>query len=315
MYDLKQKHKTGVTLVELLAVLVIIGILTTISVVLIGGIIDNANQKADLANLSNLNEATRNLSISQLYSQDDVFEGYDTDEDRLTHLYEEDFISAIPVLKNDENSFEFKVDVQQWVIISGNETIYTPTAEVYFTTDSTLSYRITSYDISGGLNVVIPQTISDVVITEIGSTAFPALGITSVVIQEGVTRISGNAFKDNQLSTITIPDSVERIWHNAFNNNQLTSVTFGSGLTRIEGGAFGTNQLTSVTLPSSVVYVGDGAFGYGDNYITSITIGSDVTIGNAHSFGWYGSSFLTLYNIDKLAGIYIYASGVWTLQS
>jgi prepilin-type N-terminal cleavage/methylation domain-containing protein len=315
MNDLNQKRKAGVTLIELIAVLVILGILTTISVVFIGGIIDNANQKADLANLSNLNEATRNLRISQLYSQDDVFEGYDTDEDRLTYLFEEDFISTIPILKNDENSFEFRVDVQQWVIISNSVVIYTPTDEVYFTTDSTLSYRITSYDISGGLNVVIPQTISDTTITEIGSTAFPALGITSVVLQEGITRISGNAFKDNQLSSVTIPDSVERIWHNAFNNNQLTSITFGSGLTRIEGGAFGNNQLTSVSLPSSVLYVGDGAFGYGGNYITSITIGSNVSIGNSHSFGWYGSSFQTLYNVDKLAGTYIYDSGVWTLQT
>ncbi len=314
MYNLKRKHKAGVTLIELIAVLVILGILTTISVMLIGGIINQANQKADLANLANLNEATRNLRISQLYSQEDVFEGYDTDEDRLTYLFEADFISVIPVLKNSENSFEFKVNVQQWVIISNDNVIYTPTAEVHFTTDPTLSYRITSYDISGGLNVVIPQTISDVVITEIGSTAFPALGITSVVIQEGITRISGNAFKDNQLSSITIPNSVERIWHNAFNNNQINSITFGSGLTRIDGGAFGNNQLTSVSLPSNVLYVGDGAFGYGDNYITSITIGSDVIIGNSHSFGWYGGSFQALYNVEKLAGTYIYNSGVWTLQ-
>lgn len=315
MNNSQHKQKDGVTLIELLAVLVILGILATISFIFIGGIIDNANQKADLANLSNLNEATRNLSISQLYAQDDVFEGYDSDEDRLNYLYDEDFISVIPVLKNDENSLQFIVDVQQWVILSNNEVIYTPTSETHFTTDSTYSYRITSYDISGGLNVVIPQTISGVTITEIGSTAFPALGITSVVIQEGITRISGNAFKDNQLTSITIPNSVERIWHNAFNNNQLTSITFGSGLTRIEGGAFGNNQLTSITLPSSIVYVGDGAFGYGSNYITSITIGENVSIGNAHSFGWYGGSFQTLYNAEKLAGTYIYISSAWVLQS
>lgn len=307
-------NRRGVTIVELLAVFIILGILASISIVLVGNLINNTKDKADIASLYSLNEATRLLRISQSNASGDVFAGYDSDEDRLSYLYDEGFLSRMPVINSRSKIFMFITESQQWVIFGEDEIIFTPTAEIYFTTDTTYSYRITSYSADGGLNVVIPQTINDVTITELGSNSFMSLGITSVVIQEGITRISGNAFQGNQLTSIVFPNSILRIWHNAFNGNQLNSVTFGTNLTRIEGGAFGNNQLTSVVLPSSVTYVGDGAFGYGGNYITSITIGSNVTIGNDPSFGWYGKAFRSLYNIDKSAGTYTYQSGLWTKQ-
>ncbi len=311
--SIRINHK-GVTLVELLAVFILMGIIASISIVFIGNLIDNTKEKADIATLCSLNEATRLLRISQMNAFDDVFEGYDSDEERMAYLYEEGFVSRMPVINIRTNTFLFMTELQQWVISGEDEIIFTPTAEIYFTTDSTYTYRITSYDSDGGLNVVVPQTINGVTVTELGSNSFLSLGLTSVVIQEGITRISGNAFKDNLLAGIVFPDSVLRIWHNAYNNNRLTSIIFGSMLTRIEGGAFGNNQLTSIVLPPSVVYVGDGAFGYGGNYITSITIGSDVTIGNDSTFGWYGKAFRTLYNVDKLAGTYTYQGGAWTKQ-
>jgi Tfp pilus assembly protein PilE len=314
MIDSIHSNHKGVTLVELLAVFILMGIIASISIVFIGNLIDNTKEKADIATLYSLNEATRLLRISQMNAFDDVFEGYDSDEERMAYLYEEGFVSRMPVINNRTNTFLFMTELQQWVISAEDEIIFTPTAEIYFTTDSTYTYRITSYDPDGGLSVVVPQTINGVTVTELGSNSFLSLGLTSVVIQEGITRISGNAFKDNLLAGIVFPNSVLRIWHNAYNNNRLTSITFGSMLTRIEGGAFGNNQLTSIVLPPSVVYVGDGAFGYGGNYITSITIGSDVTIGNDSTFGWYGKAFRTLYNVDKLAGTYTYQGGAWTKQ-
>ncbi|PKK97149.1 MAG: hypothetical protein CVV58_02710, partial [Tenericutes bacterium HGW-Tenericutes-3] len=217
-------QKKGVTLVELLAVIVIIGILATISVVLIGRVIENTRQKADVASLQNLNEVTRFLKYSQLDITSDIFEGYDTDEQRINYLFEEGYISKIPEVNNPSNSFVFLVNVQQW-ILQGDEIVFTPTAEEYFTTNTVYTYRLTSYNPSGGLNVVIPQTIGGIEITELGSDSFKNLGLLSVVIQEGITRISGNAFQSNDLTSITIPDSVLRIWHNSFNDNQISSIT------------------------------------------------------------------------------------------
>ncbi len=53
------KNKKGVTLVELLAVIVIMGIIAAIAVPAIGGLIKNAEEKAVIGNLTSLTEAAR----------------------------------------------------------------------------------------------------------------------------------------------------------------------------------------------------------------------------------------------------------------
>ncbi|MFW5889276.1 MAG: pilus assembly FimT family protein [Bacillota bacterium] len=53
------KNKRGVTLVELIAVLVILGIIAAIAVPTIGNLIDNQRQKAAEAEWSNIEEAAR----------------------------------------------------------------------------------------------------------------------------------------------------------------------------------------------------------------------------------------------------------------
>lgn len=311
--DFKNK---GLTLIELIAVIVLLGVISGIASLLIGNIIPNMRQKADIATLSSINSATDIYRYSQSTTIEDFFTDTLSDSERLDVLFEEGYLSKMPSPQRNSNEFIFQIDIQQWVMTSSEgEVIYTPTADEYFTVSDTYTYRLTLYDITGGLDVVIPSEINGVEITTIDSTCFTELGITSVIIPEGITRISGNSFKGNQLVTITFPDSLERIWHNAFNNNLLTSITFGSGLTRIEGGAFSNNSLTTISLPENVEYVGDGAFGYGDNFITYIEIGSDVEIANDHSFGWYGNAFRTLYDVSKEAGIYIYSEGEWTKQA
>jgi hypothetical protein len=250
------------------------------------------------------------MRVSTGNADEDIFEGYSNDTERLTYLFDEGFISKFPEPNIETNTFVYDESLQLWTLLgSGGSIIYVETEEEYFGSSGS---RITSYDINGGLSVVIPNEINGIAITELGQDSFYGLGLNSVVIQEGVTRISGNAFHSNNLTSITIPNSVTRIWYNAFNGNQLSSVSFGSGLTRIDAGAFSNNNIVSLVLPSSVDYVGEGAFGYGGNYITSITIGSNVVIRNNASFGWYGSSFKSFYDINKESGTYTYSGGEWT---
>lgn len=311
----RQINNRAVTIVELLAIIVILAILATVSTVVIGRVVQNFRQKADIATLSSINAATQIYKLSEIDSTHPLFEGAETDEEKLELLFTLGYLSKYPDTQVETNSYSFHSDSEQWVLISSEgEIIYTPTAEVYFTVNSSTTYRISAYNVEGGLSVVVPAEINGIVITEIGSDSFKSLGITSVILPEGIERVSGNSFHSNQLTSIIFPDSVTRIWHNSFNNNLLTSVTFGSGLTRIEGGAFGNNFLTEVELPLSVTYVGDGAFGYGSNYITTITIGSNVQIANDQSFGIYGKAFRTLYNVNKEAGTYLYINGSWTKQ-
>lgn len=305
------QDESGVTIVELLIVIVVLGLISAFAVVNIGTVLENVKQKGDEAVLNNINEATRLMTYTY-YSEDEVFDGYDTDENKLNYLVSEGFLSEYPDTNIETNSYVFNDDIQMWTLNgeSGSVT-YTETDSAYFSISGS---KITSYDTSGGLSIVIPTSIDGTDVTEIGQDSLRDLGLTSVVLQNGITRISGNAFHSNSLTTVTIPSSVTRIWHNAFNNNDLTSVTFNSGLERIEAGAFSNNSITAVVLPSTVTYVGNGAFGYGGNHIISITIGANVSVDNGVSFGTYGADFKLLYDVNKEAGTYSYSDGIWTKE-
>ena len=87
-----------------------------------------------------------------------------------------------------------------------------PTPEQYFTFDSE-TQTITGYDIAGGLDVVIPQTISGLQVLHIGGNAFgagasplPEDKITSVVLPEGLLTIKEGgiygAFYNNSITEL-----------------------------------------------------------------------------------------------------------------
>lgn len=306
------RNNKAMTIIELIIVIAIMGIISAFSVIAVGYMLTTAKQKGDETVIASLNEASNLLRYSNTSNEFDTFEAFSSDSERLDYLFDEGLITSYPEPLIDTNSFVYDDTLQLWVLNgSGGSVTYSETDASAFTVSGT---KITSYDTSSGLSVVIPSKIDGTTITEIGQDCFKDDGITAVIIQEGITRISGNAFHTNNLTSVTIPNSVTRIWHNAFNGNQITSVSFGSGVTRIDGGAFSNNSITSVTLPSSVTFVGSGAFGYGDNYITSITIGANVTIENTASFGWYGSAFKSLYDENQEAGTYTFSGGTWTKQ-
>jgi hypothetical protein len=97
--------------------------------------------------------------------------------------------------------------------------------------------------------VVIPETINGVKVTEIGDKAFSEKRLTGVTIPNSVTRIGEDAFQYNSLASVIIPNSVTEIGKKAFSHNRLTSVTIPNSVTSIGAYAFSDNPLTSVILP------------------------------------------------------------------
>ena len=116
---------------------------------------------------------------------------------------------------------------------------------------------------SGGkkcpMNVVIPEKISGVQVKSIGWNVFlddcgsilktslnnkyeirkvkcdsKPIGITSVVLPEGLESIGAGAFGGNNLKTVTIPSTVTKIHMYAFADNQLQSVIFKGNKNRID---------------------------------------------------------------------------------
>ena len=119
---------------------------------------------------------------------------------------------------------------------------------------------------SGGkkcpMDVVIPEKISGMQVKSIGNGAFkvckdgivtstsftnnkyeikpmarkscPGIGITSVILPEGLENIEYMAFEGNNLKTVTISSTVTKIDNYAFMNNQLQSVIFKGDKSKID---------------------------------------------------------------------------------
>ena len=125
---------------------------------------------------------------------------------------------------------------------------------------------ITGYNMSCGLDVVIPNTISNKNVEIIGPNLFYEKGITSVSLPDKLTYISWDAFFRNNIKEITFPDSLEYISDYAFRFNQLENeINFPNGLKYLGFGAFIGNQLEKVIIPPNVNFIGYGCFAKENN--------------------------------------------------
>ena len=124
---------------------------------------------------------------------------------------------------------------------------------------------VTGYDKSV-TDIVIPDTVEGVPVTEIGRNAFMYCSdITSMVIPDSVVSIGAYAFWDcRNMKLDKLPDSLTSIGQSAFYRcDQFTDIAIPAGVTEIPEGAFyWCDQLKSVTMGDAVTSIGDKAFIY-----------------------------------------------------
>jgi len=114
-------RKSGVTLIELVVILVIMGVIAGIGVFLIGNTINHTQLEADQATVRSLNSA---LSL-YLVGADDTSSYFDalTDEERISILYETGYLSIEPVVQSSEGEYIFDEDTLTWRLEIGDEII------------------------------------------------------------------------------------------------------------------------------------------------------------------------------------------------
>lgn len=119
-------NNKGLTLIELIALLVILGIIATISIFTIGNTINDAKIEVDSYNLITLNAVTSKYATSLDGSVEDIFEGLDTDSERMQVLIESGYLSAVVETQQNNAAFVWEIDTQEWMIQGGNVEVIIP---------------------------------------------------------------------------------------------------------------------------------------------------------------------------------------------
>ena len=154
------------------------------------------------------------------------------------------------------------------------------------------------------MNIVIPDTINEKKVVEIGEAAFDATLIERVVIPESVTKIGKYAFRRcGKLTDVTIKGNVETIETGTFNFcSKLKNVTLPNTVKVIGDNAFGVSAITEMTLPDSLVTLGDMVF-YDCRSLKSIKFGEGLeAIGVACFSGCTSLSDITFNDSLKTIG-------------
>ncbi len=143
---------------------------------------------------------------------------------------------------------------------SANGSTKTETARIENFTFEELDGGITIKRYTGSEKaVVIPESINNVPVTNIGANAF---------------------FGNDSLASVVLPNSITCIGINAFTNcKSLTTIAFPENLEEIEGGAFANcENLSDLTLPNSVKMIGAQAF-LNCKSLKKVTIPKDCILG------------------------------------
>jgi len=265
------KNKKGFTLVELLAVIVIFSILSTIAVVGVSKSLDNSKKKLLVSSSKNLASAGEAYYIAN--GGDGTIE---VDCSDIAEVNDIDYESCVVKIrkKKAEVTIHGKGKFEGMVICRGTkqESVVTnscTTPSGCFQIDDSSSSRIRSYydyeynDSSNDAcprDVIIPSEINGTKITSIFAWAFKKKGITSVKIPNTITQIGKDSFRNNKISRLDLPSSVVNIGMGAFNGNDITKLVLPNKLKYIGDAAFANNEIENLVIPSSVTQIETAAF-------------------------------------------------------
>ncbi len=121
MNKLVKGNNKGVTLIELLAVIVILGVIAAIAITLIGNTISNSKLKADQLTVNNLNTATRYYSFDN--TSNTIFTSSLSDSEKIEALVESGFLSAQAIPQSKDATFIWDEDLLSWFLQIEDEVI------------------------------------------------------------------------------------------------------------------------------------------------------------------------------------------------
>jgi len=129
-------NEKGVTLIELLIVIVVMGTIAAFALPAIGKILTTTKINVDSFNLSTLNTVTEDYADYYAGSASDVFDGIGTDLDRMQSLVTKGYLSSLIRVQQSGASFEWVVAEQVWELEGGEINGYYDGSTVNYTFDA-----------------------------------------------------------------------------------------------------------------------------------------------------------------------------------
>jgi len=294
--------KKGFTLVELLAVIILLGLLGLIIYPTVNGIINNNKQKLHDKQIEELirygnTYASMNMSKLRTYNNarnivtiNDLYEAGLIQSSIVIDPLDDQVINGCLALtwKDSINNFEIELSDNCEKVDFTDSSCFT------YTINKNDELVITGYDRTCPMDVIIPENIDGKEVKIIGEEAMAGYDtktydaypneqlLTSVIIPNTVTRIETQAFADNNINNLKLGNSVERILNGAFSDNKLTDLVLPDSVISIDG-SFTQNQLTSVTLSKNMTSI--EGYSFYNNKLTAIDIPDSVTTIGDHAFG------------------------------
>ena len=270
-----RKKRNAFTLIELLAVILVIAIPRILDVIDVSKkdsfktsaqlIADSAEKKYVENKLNNIDEEITCENVSKLSKED--YESckitFDNEGNAKVNIIGKGKFKDLAICNGTKTSVEL------------SDTCSTD-AKYFAYEDVEGGISITGYSIEGGLDVVIPSNINGKQVVSIGNDAFTTRGVEPTGISTNKIEYNIQPLynkKDNYevvplgaisdglgITSVIIPNTVKIIGKGAFRENKLTSVTIPTSVTSIGNSAFCDNKLTSVTIPNNVTSIGGSAF-------------------------------------------------------
>ena len=274
------KKKKGFTLVELLAVIVILAVILIIAMPKISDVIKNSKE-------SSL-ETTAKLIASQAekkYTENQVLDNSSTIKcSDVAKISDADYESCNITFDSKGNakvSIVGKGKFEGMTVCNANKNSASISSDCstdakYFSYEEVVGgISITGYNIEGGTDVVIPSQIDGKTVVAIGDYAFTKRGVIPTLTAYNndykVSLLSYNSNNNYVVKPLTNPAPIEGLG--------ITSLVIPNTVTSIGRHTFEGNKLTNVEIPSSITEIGNYAFAYNPNIVITNNSSIENTVG------------------------------------